>query len=336
MKQLLSHSAPDGGPTLWKPFVINPDDQQVVGTVNGRFHMASTQTKGAARTVGKGFEDCAFQTISYSADGNLGDWTVKHQTEFGVIDMIRNRGADADEVLPGARRRVPKGDSVVHPEIIQTYATKFSPGGRMWVAATTEGVLLYTTDSAVTFFSPIDEITPQAIDEALRDELYDAALFMALKLNIPATTTMVLEKIPVSFHSAIVTSMTRPLLKLCLQHLASILNETSHVMFHMMLMRKMLQVHLSRLEDDRGFMRPIISNVQKAADRRIKESADMTDSNKHLMEVHQVMRENREKTERSGRVSNFKVKVDLCENGSEDDDGHEDTEHDVLSMDFFD
>jgi len=205
--------------------------------------------------------------------------------------MIQKRGDD--EKLPGTTRRIPKSDVVVsHPEIIQVYATKFAPGGRMWAAATTEGVQLYTTDSAVSFFNPIDgsrNITPQAISEALKNQLYDAALFMALKLNIPATTTMVLEKIPVSFHSAIVLSMTTPLLKLCLQHLASVLNETSHVMFHMMLMRKLLQVHLKSLEDDREFMRPIISNVQKAANRRLKESGDTVESNKYLMEVHQIL-----------------------------------------------
>ncbi|ODM97316.1 Periodic tryptophan protein 2 [Orchesella cincta] len=354
---------------------INPDDQQVVGTVNGRFHMASTQIKGAARTVGKGFEDSAFQTISYSADGNLvlaggkspyiciydavhqvivhkeeitrnrslnqqpGDWTTKHQTEFGVIDMIQTR--DHDEKLPGTTRRTPKADVVSHPDIIQTYATKFSPGGRMWVAATTEGVLLYTTDSAVSFFSPIDgsrQITPQAIDEALRDELYDAALFIALKLNIPATTTMVLEKIPVSFHSAIVSSMTTPLLKLCLQHLASVLNETSHVMFHMMLMRKLLQVHLKLLEDDREFMRPIISNVQKAANRRLKEPADVSDSNRYLTEVHQVLqmrgksespvrqRKLRKRVAAESRAENESDESDAVDHSDQSNDENEDTE----------
>ncbi|CAL8081405.1 unnamed protein product [Orchesella dallaii] len=346
---------------------INPDEQQVIGTVNGRFHMASSQGKGGSRSIEKSFEDTAFQTVSYSADGNLvlaggkspylciydsvnqvivhkeeitrnrslnsqpGGWTVKQQTEFGVIGMIKSR--NDDEKLPGTKRRIPKADTVSHPDIIQAYATKFSPGGRMWAAATTEGVQLYTTDSAASFFNPIDgsrKITPQAISEALKNQHFDAALFMALKLNIPATTTMVLEKIPVSFHSAIVMSMTTSLLKLCLQHLGSVLNETSHVMFHMLLMRKMLQVHLKTLEVDREFMRPIISNVQKVANRRLKESGDTTESNKYLMEVYQMLQK-RLKLEGSGEQRKLKRHA-VEQNGDEtetDESDDENTERNV-------
>jgi len=232
--------------------------------------------------------------------------------------MIQMRGA-GEELLPGTSRRARKVDAVSHPDIIQTYATKFSPGGRMWAAATTEGVQLYTTDSAVSFFNPIDgsrSITPQAISEALSNELYDTALFMALKLNIPTITTMVLEKIPVSFHSAIVSSMTTPLLKLCLQHLSSILNETSHVMFHIMFMRKMLQVHLKLLEEDREFMRPIISNLQKAANRRLTEPGDVTDSNKYLLEVHKVFQGQGSKIDSYGESEVEKVGSDEDEEDS--------------------
>lgn len=69
--------------------------------------------------------------------------------------------------------------------IARTRAVALSPTGRVWAAATTEGLLLYSLDDELVF-DPTDlteELTPEACTRALASRAYVRALLIALRLG---------------------------------------------------------------------------------------------------------------------------------------------------------
>lgn len=86
-------------------------------------------------------------------------------TDAGPIDLINDDDSDADEVqergylgfdLPGTVANAGK-------PITRTRCLHISPTGRSWVAATTEGVLVYSMDDNMVF-DPTDldiDVTPE-------------------------------------------------------------------------------------------------------------------------------------------------------------------------------
>ena len=75
---------------------------------------------------------------------------------------------------------------------------EFSPTGREFAAATTEGLLMFSLETKLMFdpFELDEEATPKATRQYLRQSVYDIALSMALRLNEPDLIREVLEQIP--------------------------------------------------------------------------------------------------------------------------------------------
>ena len=98
--------------------------------------------------------------------------------------------------LPGTR----KGDlsSRAHRPQVSVSGLEFSPTGREFAAATTEGLLMFSLESKLIFdpFELDEEATPKATRQYLRQSVYDIALSMALRLNEPDLIREVLEQIP--------------------------------------------------------------------------------------------------------------------------------------------
>ena len=98
--------------------------------------------------------------------------------------------------LPGTK----KGDLSARASKPQVMVTglEFSPTGREFAAATTEGLLMYSLDSKMIFdpFELEEDVTPKSTRQMLKDEEYDRALSMALRLNEPDLIREVIEQIP--------------------------------------------------------------------------------------------------------------------------------------------
>jgi len=80
----------------------------------------------------------------------------------------------------------------------RTACAAFSPAGRSWAAATTEGLLVYSLDDA-SAFDPLDldiDLTPASTLAALEQGRLLDALMMALRLNEPALLRSVYERVP--------------------------------------------------------------------------------------------------------------------------------------------
>jgi periodic tryptophan protein 2 len=104
----------------------------------------------------------------------VGDWS-DDELQAGAEDRMPGSKSNAD---PGARRKKLE---------VKCHCVRFSPTGRAWTAATTEGLMIYTLEQDLVF-DPTDldvMVTPQAVHKELqsRDPAYARALHMALQLH---------------------------------------------------------------------------------------------------------------------------------------------------------
>lgn len=137
-------------------------------------------------------------SCNHSLDG-VDDFISRRKiTEFGNMSLVEERGEnrDAELALPGVK----KGDlssRSFKPEVRVT-AVRFSPTGRAWAAASTEGVLVYSLDRSMVFdpFELTRDVTPATIRAALKEKDYSQAVVMALRLNEDPLTVEVVEGVP--------------------------------------------------------------------------------------------------------------------------------------------
>ncbi len=109
----------------------------------------------------------------------------KKMSEFGNLALVEDRedGGGQAIKLPGSRR----GDlssRALRPEVRVT-GLQFSPTGRDFAAATTEGLLIYSLDTKLVFdpFELDEDVTPQAVRKALAKGEFAEGLLIALRLN---------------------------------------------------------------------------------------------------------------------------------------------------------
>ncbi|KAL3631821.1 U3 snoRNP protein [Castilleja foliolosa] len=129
-------------------------------------------------------------THNLSLDGVLDFLNSKKMTEAGPLDLIDEYDSDKEE---GLNKQTQNKSSYDLPgskpnngrPIIRTKCLRIAPTGRSWAAATTEGVLLYSMDDSF-IFDPTDldiDVTPEAVDEALKDDQPKRALILSLRMN---------------------------------------------------------------------------------------------------------------------------------------------------------
>lgn len=124
-----------------------------------------------------------------SLDGTEEYLDSRRVTEAGNIDLIDDRGDESDlddrmdHALPGAQR----GDLSKrrYRQEARTKCVRFSPTGKAWASASTEGLLIYSLDDTVAF-DPFDldmDLTPAAVMTVIERREFLKALVMAFRLN---------------------------------------------------------------------------------------------------------------------------------------------------------
>ena len=160
----------------------------------------------------------------------------------GIIDELRSdgmvdcvaidnlRGEDSDDEhneysnLPGGSGRNSKltdGSRTTRPEVI-TAAIRFSPTGREWAAASTQGLQIFSLDDSM-LFAPTDldiAITPQAVTEAISGEEFTLAINMALYLAEKSVVKQAVDAVPIESIELVIKSIDPRMLKDLLKFLA--------------------------------------------------------------------------------------------------------------------
>jgi periodic tryptophan protein 2 len=175
--------------------------------------------------------------------------------------ILRDR---LDNTLPGTA----SGDLSVRrtrPEA-RTKCVRFSPTGRSWAAASTEGLLIYSLDDTIVF-DPFDleiDITPDSVLETLEAKEYLRALCMAFRLNEKNIIQQVFEGIPPKDIELVAQDLPEKYLERLLKFVGVHMESSPHVEFHLIWVTRLLMTHGRYLKENRGQYQAIFRTLQKA------------------------------------------------------------------------
>jgi len=211
-------------------------------------------------------------------------------TEAGPIDLmdLDNRSDDEDGdksqiALPGVK----KGDMSsrrVQPEV-QTKALRFSPAGRSWAAATTEGLLIFSLDGSVAFQPEgLDlDITPEKILELSNHKEHSNALNYAFRLNEQKYMIRVIENIKIDDVSTLVQGVPRMFLSKLLEFVGKQLENSPHVQFYLAWCKHILSCHGGYIKSHSRSYLPTLRLIQKNLVRHSSSLTSLCDSNTYTL-----------------------------------------------------
>jgi len=213
-------------------------------------------------------------SVNLSIDGTQEYLNSKLLTEAGPIDLLDGAGEASDledridKSLPGASR----GDMSARkarPEIRVT-GLSFSPTGRSFAAASTEGLLIYSLDHVV-IFDPFDldvDVTPATTLSTLRDEKdYLKALVMAFRLNERYLIHQVYEAIPQQDIKLVVRDLPLVYLSKLIHFVTEMSEEGPHLEFALLWLESVLSRHGKHIREKRGEFEPEMRGVVKCIQR---------------------------------------------------------------------
>ena len=214
----------------------------------------------------------------------------RNLTEAGPLGLIDERGEASDledridRTLPGATR----GDPSLRRTrpAIRVPAIAFSPTGRSFCAATTEGLLVYSLDNALQF-DPFDldiDVTPASTLGALKEKDYLRALVMAFRLNEAPLIRRVYEAIPIADVALLVKSLPTVYLARLLRFVAQATDESPHLEFNLRWIEALLSAHGPYLKDRSALFAAELRTVQKAIARIQADLARLADDNLYTLD----------------------------------------------------
>ena len=204
-----------------------------------------------------------------SLDGTEEFLDSRKVTEAGNLDLVDDRGDESDledrmdTALPGAQH----GDISKrrYRQEARTKCVRFSPTGRAWAAASTEGLLIYSVDESIAF-DPFDldiDLTPQALLATLAQKEYLKALVMAFRLNEKPLILKVYEAVPRADIRLLARGLpvvyVGPLVRFVAEHM----ERSPHVEFDLLWASALLGAHGRHLRDRAGEYASVLRALQK-------------------------------------------------------------------------
>ncbi|KAF7596554.1 hypothetical protein BBP40_000954 [Aspergillus hancockii] len=237
-------------------------------------------------------------SVNTSLDGTQEILNSRDLTEAGPRGLIDETGEASDledridRTLPGAKRG-DAGARTTRPEVRVT-SVNFSPTGRAFCAASTEGLLIYSLDTEVVF-DPFDldiSITPSSILETLEtakkaymtgttvsDDTFLKALVMAFRLNESKLLRVVHEAIPPPEIAHVVRASPTVYLPRLLRFVAHAAEETPHLEFNLLWIESLLSSHGRYFKENSGTFATELRAVQRAVDEIRENLKRLTEKN---------------------------------------------------------
>ncbi|KTF74691.1 hypothetical protein cypCar_00017811 [Cyprinus carpio] len=176
----------------------------------------------------------------------------RKMTEFGSLSLVDEGTGDGDGValsLPGVKR----GDMSSRrfkPEI-RVSSLCFSPTGRSWAAASTEGLLIYSLDTSLVF-DPYDldmDVTPASIRQQMKKKEWASAILLSFRLNEMPLIREVLEAVPYNQITVVCSSLPDVYVDKLLNFVASTLEKCNHLQFYLSWAQCLLTLHGQKLKN---------------------------------------------------------------------------------------
>ena len=204
-----------------------------------------------------------------SLDGTEEFLDSRKMTEAGNVDLIDERGEESDledrldYSLPGTTR----GDMSKrrYRQEAKTKCVRFSPTGRAWAAASTEGLLIYSIDDTLNF-DPFDldiDLTPQSLLSVLANGEYLKALVMAFRLNEKSLIHKVYESVPRLDIKLLARQLPVTYLAPMLRFVSEHLEKGPHIEFDLLWVNTLLSAHGRFLRDRSGEYASVFRMLQK-------------------------------------------------------------------------
>ena len=227
--------------------------------------------------------------ISYnrSMDGVLSQLNSKNMTEAGPMDSLDVVANDSDDdqaredgwrnLLPGAKRGADPGARAKQQQV-SVACVRFSPTGRAWAAASTEGLLVYALDDDL-IFDPFEldvDVTPAAVRGCVAAKEYGRALLMALQLNEQELVQEACEAVPMADIALVARAMSGAHLQKLLAFLARRLAASTHLEYHLRWVRELLQAHGGALSmGEKVAPPPLMATFRALAKSLLKHQEDL-------------------------------------------------------------
>ncbi|KAI9847960.1 MAG: hypothetical protein M1837_001477 [Sclerophora amabilis] len=230
-------------------------------------------------------------SINLSLDGTQEFLNSRNLTEAGPAGLIDDQGEASDledrldHSLPGATRG---GDLSVRkrrPEI-RVPAVAFSPTGRAFCAASTEGLLIYSLDNTLSFdpFELDITTTPASTLHTLSQRQYLRALVMAFRLNMSQLIRRVFEGIPVADIELVVRDLPSVYVARLLRFVAEATEKSPHLEFNLLWIKSLVSVHGRWIREHRGELASELRMVSRAVGRIRDELSRLADENVYTLD----------------------------------------------------
>ncbi|KAK7311851.1 hypothetical protein RJT34_10268 [Clitoria ternatea] len=228
-------------------------------------------------------------TLNLSLDGVLDFLNSKNMTEAGPLDLIDDDSSDIEEGVDKQTRGkigfdLPGSLPNCGRPIIQTKCLRIAPTGRSFVAATTEGVLVYSVDESF-IFDPTDldiDVTPEAVYEALIENQPSRALILSLRLNEDSFIKKCIFAVSPEDIPAVATSIPFKYIQRLIELLADLLETSPHLEFILRWFQGLSKAHgISLLQSSRNHG-PSLKSLHKSMSR-LQDLADTCSSNEYML-----------------------------------------------------
>lgn len=229
-------------------------------------------------------------SVNLSLEGTQEFLNSKLLTEAGPQGLLDEQGEASDledrmdKSLPGSKR----GDAAQRksaPEV-RVPGIAFSPTGRAFCAASTEGLLIYSLDTGAVF-DPFDldvDITPETTLEALPRNEWLKAMVMAFRLNDLKLVRQVYRSVAISDIRLVVRDLPQVYLERLLRFVAKEADQSPHLELNLLWLESLLSQHGRLLKEKQGDYAEVVRMVQKAIGRIQSEIMKVADQNTHTID----------------------------------------------------
>lgn len=229
-------------------------------------------------------------THNLSLDGVLDVLNSKNMTESGPLNLIDDDNSDTEEGIDKQVRNklaydLPGSMPNHGRPVIRTKCLRIAPTGRSWAAATTEGVLIYSMDESF-IFDPTDldiDVTPEAVDAALKENQTSRALILSLRLNEDSWIKKCILGVSPADIPAVASSIPVKYIQRLVEALAYLLENCPHMEFILQWCQELCKIHGHSIQQNSRRLLPALKSLEKALTRLHQDLADTCNSNEYLL-----------------------------------------------------
>ena len=191
-----------------------------------------------------------------------------------------------DNILPGAqsRRRADDGSRTTKPTVLTT-SVKFSPTGREFAVATTQGLQIFSLDEEM-LFAPTDldiTITPQAVREAVNRCEFGLAINMALHLGEQNILKFAIDNVEIDSIELVVKSLDANFLQNLIKFLGNEIVSSRHIEFYLTWVNVLLRTYGSLFDSASMQLKESLRVMIRAVSLHEAEILKICDENQFIL-----------------------------------------------------